>query len=48
MPSLRATILSWWKALRVSMILRARLAGANAPGRVTQARRVKGGRPDKE
>ena len=45
-----ATTLSRWGVLCASMILRAIavLARANAPGRATQARKVKGEKPDEE
>ena len=36
-----------WSSLRVLLIWRAMLAGAQAPGRVTHARQVKGEKPDK-
>ena len=42
----RVTTLSWWRVLCASMTLRATLAGDSSPGRATQARQVKGERPD--
>ena len=42
LPSPWTTILQWWGGLCTSMNPRAMLVGANAPGRVTQARQVEG------
>ena len=36
------TTLAWWGGLRTSMNTRAMLAGATAPGRITQASKVEG------
>ena len=38
----RTTTLQWWGGLCTSMNPRDMLVGANAPGRVTQARQVEG------
>ena len=40
--------LQWLGGLRVSVTLKAMLAGDSSPGRATQARQVEGQRPDKE
>lgn len=45
---LRTAISSWWRGLHASVILRAVLSGATAPGRVAQGKEVSGEEPDWE
>jgi hypothetical protein len=40
-PSWRVITSTWWEGLVLSMILRAMPVGAQAPGRATQANKVK-------